>query len=67
MPGQKFYAVQKGRSPGVYLSWDECKAQVDGFPGAVHKAFKKCEEAEAFLKTDGYGVNARAGGAAGSA
>ena len=24
----KFYAVKKGRKPGIYMSWDACKAQV---------------------------------------
>ena len=26
----KFYAVKKGRKPGIYMSWDACKAQVMG-------------------------------------
>lgn len=47
MPG-KYYAVKKGRTPGVYQSWTECKAMVDGFPGAVYKSFKTREEAVAF-------------------
>lgn len=47
MPG-KYYAVKKGRTPGVYQSWTECKAMVDGFPGAVYKSFKNKEEALAF-------------------
>ena len=28
----KIYAVKKGRKPGIYMSWDACKAQVMGFP-----------------------------------
>lgn len=24
----KYYAVKKGKIPGIYLTWDECKAQV---------------------------------------
>ena len=51
MPKQKFYVVWKGRHPGVYVSWDACKAQVDGFPGAEYKAFPSRAEAEmAFRK-----------------
>ena len=23
---QKYYAVRKGRTPGIYKSWEECKA-----------------------------------------
>ena len=33
----KFYAVKKGRKPGIYMSWDACKAQVMGFPKARYK------------------------------
>ena len=45
----KFYAVKKGKIPGIYNSWDDCKKMVDGFPGAVYKSFKTLEEAEAFV------------------
>lgn len=31
---QKFYIVWKGRAPGIYATWDEARAQVEGFPGA---------------------------------
>lgn len=51
---KKYYAVRIGREPGIYLTWDECKAQVDKFPGAIYKSFKTMEEAEKFagLKAD---------------
>lgn len=42
----KFYAVREGRKTGIFTSWDECKAQVDGHPGAVYKSFKTRAEAE---------------------
>ena len=45
----KYYAVKKGKKPGVYRTWDECKAQTDGFSGAIFKSFKNQEEAEAFI------------------
>ena len=32
----KIYAVRKGKIPGLYNTWDECKAQVDGFSGAEY-------------------------------
>lgn len=32
----KFYVVWKGRQSGVYATWDEARAQVDGFPGAQY-------------------------------
>ncbi len=59
-----YYAVQKGKKPGVYNSWNECKAQVTGFSGAVYKKFSTKAEAEAFAgASGGYGA---AGGASGS-
>lgn len=46
---KKFYAVKYGRTPGIYLSWADCKAQVDGFSGATYKSFPTKQEAEAFV------------------
>ena len=51
MAKKKYYAVQKGRVPGVYLTWDECKKQVDGFSGAAFKSFSTMEEARQFRVT----------------
>lgn len=45
----KYYVVRRGYRPGVYLSWTECKVQVDGFRGAEHKSFKSYEEAEHYV------------------
>lgn len=45
---KKYYAVKKGRRPGVYGTWDACKKMVDGFPGAQYKSFPTLEEAQAF-------------------
>ncbi len=39
MAKRKFYVVWVGREPGIYEDWDDCLAQVDGFPGAKYKAF----------------------------
>lgn len=49
----KFYAVKKGRVPGIYNSWAECKKNTDGFGGAIFKSFKTKEEAEAFMGANG--------------
>lgn len=46
---KKFYAVRKGRKTGIFTSWADCKAQIDGFPSAEYKGFVTREEAEAFL------------------
>lgn len=42
----KFYVVWKGRQTGVFASWDDCKAQTNGFDGAVFKSFESKELAE---------------------
>ena len=36
----KYYVVFVGKKPGVYDSWEDCKAQTDGFSGARFKSFK---------------------------
>ena len=48
---KKFYAVQRGRTPGVYVSWADCEKQVKGFSGAVYKSFPTMAEAEEFIKS----------------
>ena len=45
----KYYAVKNGRKPGIYKTWDECKAMVDKFPGAVYKSFKTLGEAKEYF------------------
>lgn len=47
----KFYAVARGRQPGIYSSWDEAKAQVNGYPRALYKSFKTQTDAEAFINS----------------
>lgn len=49
MAKKKVYAVKKGRTPGIYMTWDDCKAQVDGFPGAEYKSFADPADAAAYL------------------
>lgn len=39
MGKRKFYVVWVGREPGIYEEWDDCREQVEGFPGARYKAF----------------------------
>lgn len=45
-----FYAVKKGYSPGIYLTWEEAKKQIHGFSGAVYKKFSSEDEAKLFIK-----------------
>lgn len=46
---KKYYAVKKGRQPGIYRSWPECQQQVSGYPQARFKGFLNLEEAQAWL------------------
>ncbi|KAK3086941.1 hypothetical protein LTR53_020006, partial [Teratosphaeriaceae sp. CCFEE 6253] len=47
---QKFYAVQSGRVPGVYTSWNDVLDQIRGWKGPKHKVFKTRIEAELFVR-----------------
>ncbi|KAL4070511.1 ribonuclease H-like protein [Scleroderma citrinum] len=48
-PKVSYYAVRKGRDPGIYRTWDECEAQIKAFPGAAFKKFTTETEATAFI------------------
>jgi ribonuclease HI len=50
MAKPKFYVVWKGRRTGIFNSWDECSAQVSGYPGAQYKAFDSFPAAQAALR-----------------
>ena len=50
---KKVYAVRKGRTTGLFMSWDDCKAQVDGFAGAEYKSFADPADAMAYLGLTG--------------
>ena len=43
----KIYAVKKGRTPELYNTWEECKAQVNEYSGAEYKSFKEYEKEQA--------------------
>lgn len=47
----KYYAVKAGKKTGIFLNWEECKEQVNGFSGASYKSFTSKEEAENFLNS----------------
>eukprot|EP00947_MAST-08B_sp_MAST-8B-sp1_P006150 g6150.t1 len=50
MPRKKsHYAVARGRQPGIYTTWNDCKAQTDGFTGAIFKGFFSEADAQQFL------------------
>jgi ribonuclease HI len=46
---KKYYAVRSGREPGIYRTWGECKAQVEGYAKAEYKGFNSLADAEAYL------------------
>jgi hypothetical protein len=46
----KYYAVRRGRLPGIYRSWEACKEQVEGISRARYKSFWTLGEAEEFMR-----------------
>lgn len=52
MAQRKFYVVWVGREPGIYDDWDDCREQVEGFPGAKYKAFGSQLAATAAFRGD---------------
>lgn len=51
---KKYYAVRVGKTPGIYLTWEDCKSMVDGYPGAKYKSFSTIEDAEMFVQGTEY-------------
>ena len=49
MAKKKVYAVRKGRKTGLFYTWDECKAAIEGYSGAVFRGFLTEEEAKVYL------------------
>lgn len=49
MAKKKVYAVKKGRTTGLFMTWADCQEQVTGFPGAVFKSFEDPNAALAWL------------------
>ena len=43
---RKFYVVWKGHRTGIFSNWDECSAQVTGYPNAEYKAFESLAAAQ---------------------
>lgn len=49
MAKKKIYAVKKGKTVGIFKSWEDCRNSVDGYPGAEYKGFFSEEEANEYL------------------
>ena len=54
---KKIYAVKIGRVPGIYFTWDDCKAQTDGYPGAKFKSFPASDAEGAMSFINGTSVD----------
>ena len=52
MAKTKFYVVWKGNHPGIYESWDDCKAAIKDFKGAIYKSFATFDAAKKAYKDD---------------
>lgn len=42
----KFYVVWKGKKPGIFDSWKECKKSIANYAGAEYKSFESFETAK---------------------
>ncbi len=49
--GTKWYGIRVGRQPGVYSTWAECKARVDGIKEAEFRSFPNQQEAMDWVRT----------------
>ncbi|KAH9638947.1 hypothetical protein HF086_005028 [Spodoptera exigua] len=47
-----FYAVARGRTTGIFMTWPDCEAQVKGFPGARYKKFDSVVSAQDFITAE---------------
>lgn len=47
-----YYAVTKGRSLGIFNTWEECSVQVNEFKGAQFKKFPTYKEAYQYLNAN---------------
>lgn len=47
----KYYAIARGRQPGIYNTWVDAKKQIDGFKGAKYKLFDTEQDAKEFINS----------------
>jgi len=48
----KYYVVWQGKRPGIYTSWESCREQIEGYPGARYKGFTTLELAQTAYDDD---------------
>lgn len=46
MAKNRYYVVWNGVEPGIYDSWDKCRAQIEGVKQALYKGFATLPEAQ---------------------
>ncbi len=64
MARKKFYVVWVGSEPGIYSSWDEAKARIQGYPGAKYKSYEDLADARAAFQA-GHAASLQSGGSSG--
>lgn len=57
MANSKVYAVLRGHKTGVFHTYEECKAQIDGFSNHCFKSFDAEEDAYLWLEKGEEGIN----------
>lgn len=63
MAKKYYYAVQNGRSTGVYNDWNSCNSQVSGYKGSVYKKFDSLAAAQSFANSSsGYNTSSPSSG-----
>jgi ribonuclease HI len=53
----KFYAVRRGKVPGIYTTWAECSKQVSGYRMNRFQSFDNRLDAEKFMRGRSYSKN----------
>ncbi len=48
----KYYAVKKGKTTGIFTTWDECRENVEKYKGAIYKSFSSLDEAKMYLQEE---------------
>ena len=61
MAKNRYYVVWNGVEPGIYDSWDKCRAQIEGVKQALYKGFATLPEAQrAYSSSPGQYIGAGA-------
>lgn len=55
----KYYAVRKGNTIGIFNTWNECQKSISGYSGAEYKSFGSIEDAQAYINHEDSGEKHR--------